>query len=117
MAQLYIGWWLSSEGSSSLEACIQGSSIEVEFLCSFWDIRGILVLQHVYGFKDPILNFLIKFRHVWLNNNGSKVIIEYSKNWPGGWRHLHDPVDLVRGVGYNYILTSYGSFISCFFKS
>ena len=35
MAQLYIGWWLSSEGSSSLEVCIQGSSIEVEFLCSF----------------------------------------------------------------------------------
>ena len=42
------------------------------------------MLQHVYGFKDPILNFLIKFRHVWLNNNASKVIIEYSKNWPGG---------------------------------
>ena len=44
------------------------------------------MLQHVYGFKDPILNFLIKFRHVWLNNNASKVIIEYSKNWPGGRR-------------------------------
>ena len=110
MAQLYIGWWLSSEGSSSLEACIQGSLIEVEFSCSFWDIRGILVLQHVYGFKDPILNFLIKFRHVWLNNNASKVIIECLKKLAGwltlaGWlaglcKCMHDPVDLVRGVGY-----------------
>ena len=45
------------------------------------------MLQHVYSFKNPILNFLIKFRHVWLNNNMSKVIIEYLKKL-AGWLTL-----------------------------
>ena len=45
------------------------------------------MLQHVYGFKDFILNLLIKFRHVWLNNNASKVIIECLKKL-AGWLTL-----------------------------
>ena len=45
------------------------------------------MLQCVYGFKDSVLNFLIKFRHVWLNNNVSKVIVEYLKKL-AGWLTL-----------------------------